>query len=138
MSRTRLQVSSVVHLYAAAISEEASSIPEAMACAAAVNRLPVCPRPPHSKSSVRSTVLRDESALHRRYAELLLAFVHVAHRDCAGFYGVTYCLGFRDDFDVQITEIIDRICDLEARANPEGSVALLEEIRNVAESYTHM
>ena len=62
----------------------------------------------------------------------------VNSRMCTGFYGVTYCLGFRDDFDVQITEIIDRICDLEARANPEGSEALLREIRTVAESYTHM
>ena len=83
-------------------------------------------------------------------------WIYYIYFDYAGFYGVTYCLGFRDDFDVQvmttlssqqllatysptqIAEIIDRICLLEERANPEGSAALLKEIRNVAESYTHM
>lgn len=51
---------------------------------------------------------------------------------------MTYCLGFRDDFDVQVNEIVDRICVLEARANHGDSAALQEEIRQIAESYTHM
>ncbi|GJE91288.1 potassium transporter [Phanerochaete sordida] len=59
-------------------------------------------------------------------------------RSIEGFYGVTYALGFRDDFDVQVTEIIDRICDIEARAHPEDAVSRSQEIRSVAESYTHI
>ncbi|KIP04939.1 hypothetical protein PHLGIDRAFT_92762 [Phlebiopsis gigantea 11061_1 CR5-6] len=59
-------------------------------------------------------------------------------RSIEGFYGVTYCLGFRDDFDVQVTEIVNRICELESRANPEGSLALAKELREVSESYTHI
>ncbi|EKM48262.1 uncharacterized protein PHACADRAFT_203032, partial [Phanerochaete carnosa HHB-10118-sp] len=101
---------------------------------------------PHSFSSF----LRHWPALPRLVIFLSVQVLHVARvppseryfvtrvRSIEGFYGVTYCLGFRDDFDVQITEIVDRICDLETRANPEGSVALLQEIRSVAESYTHI
>ncbi|THG94244.1 hypothetical protein EW026_g7186 [Hermanssonia centrifuga] len=55
----------------------------------------------------------------------------------SSFYGVTYCLGFRDDFDVQIGEIMDRICTLETQANSQDS-ASLEEIREATLSTTHI
>ncbi|KAG8926286.1 hypothetical protein FRC02_008989 [Tulasnella sp. 418] len=59
----------------------------------------------------------------------------------SGFYGVTYALGFRDKFNVQIGAIIDRICILETRAgaNDEGdAVQRIHEIRTAAEHSTHM
>jgi len=60
-------------------------------------------------------------------------------RTLQGYYGVTYHLGFRDDFDVKIEEIVDRICALETRGDPsDGSSALIREIKEVAESSTHI
>lgn len=56
----------------------------------------------------------------------------------AGFYTVTYYLGFRDDFDVQVQEVINRICALETRSNPNESIRINEMIRKCAETYTHM
>ncbi|KAJ3545437.1 hypothetical protein NM688_g5626 [Phlebia brevispora] len=50
-------------------------------------------------------------------------------RSIQGFYGVTYYLGFRDDFDVQMNEIIDRICAIEERVDPQGCAPLLKQIR---------
>ena len=38
----------------------------------------------------------------------------------------------------QLHEIINRICDIEARVDPQGCAPLLKEIREVAESATHM
>ncbi|KAG8965644.1 hypothetical protein FRC03_000339 [Tulasnella sp. 419] len=62
-------------------------------------------------------------------------------RSLEGFYGVTYALGFRDKFNVQIGAIIDRICILETRsgANDEGdAVQRIHEIRTAAEHSTHI
>ncbi|KAH9941946.1 potassium transporter [Amylocystis lapponica] len=59
-------------------------------------------------------------------------------RSIQGFYGVAYHLGFRDDFDVQIGELVDRICALETRADPHGSSAAVDEIRRAAARYTHV
>ncbi|KAG6860099.1 hypothetical protein C0995_015732 [Termitomyces sp. Mi166 len=55
-----------------------------------------------------------------------------------GFYGVTYYIGFRDDFDVNIGEMVDKICDLEKFANPEGSAALIGEIKAVSRTATRI
>lgn len=59
----------------------------------------------------------------------------------AGFYGVTYALGFRDDFLMDTEAIIDRICALESRvgANDEAdAMQTVKEIRTVAKLSTHM
>lgn len=58
-----------------------------------------------------------------------------------GFYGVTYALGFRDDFLMDHNLIIDKICTLEARigANDAAeSAKIISEIRAVAKLSTHM
>ncbi|TCD67128.1 hypothetical protein EIP91_000468 [Steccherinum ochraceum] len=55
-----------------------------------------------------------------------------------GFYGVTYHLGFRDEFDVNVTTIIDVICDIELKIDPRTSSAMIKEIRAVANSPTHI
>ncbi|KAL4246797.1 Potassium transporter [Abortiporus biennis] len=59
-------------------------------------------------------------------------------RTIQGFYGVTYHLGFRDDFDVKVEEIIEQICALEKRADPVDSAELIQEIKEVAQSSTHI
>lgn len=59
-----------------------------------------------------------------------------------GFYGVTYCLGFRDDFLMSIGDIVERICTLEARVGAndgEADVsATIKDIRAAAKNSTHM
>ncbi|KAG6916310.1 hypothetical protein DXG01_007358 [Tephrocybe rancida] len=55
-----------------------------------------------------------------------------------GFYGVTYYIGFRDDFNVQISDLVDTICDLERASNPDGSAAIIEEIRTISQTATHI
>ena len=62
-------------------------------------------------------------------------------RSIQGFYGVTYALGFRDDFLMQVDDIIDRICALENRigVNDEAAATLnIKEIRQAAKQTTHM
>ncbi|KAG6853925.1 hypothetical protein C0991_012415 [Blastosporella zonata] len=59
-------------------------------------------------------------------------------RSVEGFYGVTYYVGFRDDFNVQITDLVDTICDLERSSNTTGSAAIIEEIRAISQTATHM
>jgi len=59
-------------------------------------------------------------------------------RAIEGFYGVTYFLGFRDTFDVELSGVIDRICSIEARHDPRGSLAIIEEVRRVARRSTHV
>ncbi|KAL4246799.1 Potassium transporter [Abortiporus biennis] len=68
---------------------------------------------------------------HERYAVSKV-------RTIQGFYGVTYHLGFRDDFDVKVEEIIEQICSIERRADPAGSAALIREIQEVAQNSTHI
>ncbi|TFK33003.1 potassium transporter [Crucibulum laeve] len=58
-------------------------------------------------------------------------------RTIEGFYGVTYYIGFRDDFDVQVGELIERICSVERQMNPKAN-AIIEEIRAVAQTATHI
>ncbi|KAF8964236.1 potassium transporter [Flammula alnicola] len=59
-------------------------------------------------------------------------------RTVEGFYGVTYYIGFRDDFDVKVNDLVDKICELEAQLNPAGSPALIREIRAVSATTTHI
>ncbi|KAG8950975.1 hypothetical protein FRC00_007465, partial [Tulasnella sp. 408] len=62
-------------------------------------------------------------------------------RTLQGFYGVTYALGFRDDFNMDVNEIIERICGLESRVgvNDEpAALANIQEIREAAKQTTHI
>nr|GAT52232.1 predicted protein [Mycena chlorophos] len=59
-------------------------------------------------------------------------------RTVEGFYGVSGCLGFRDDFDFRPHDIIDQICDLEMKIDPEGGSLVVEQIRAVARTTTHI
>ncbi|KAG5650229.1 hypothetical protein H0H81_000252 [Sphagnurus paluster] len=59
-------------------------------------------------------------------------------RTIEGFYGVTYYVGFRDIFDVQVNDLIDKICEVEQQVNPGSSEATIQEIRAVSGNLTHM
>jgi len=59
-------------------------------------------------------------------------------RSVDGFYGVTYFIGFRDSFEVQIERIIDRICELEINADPQGAPEKTAHIRLAARSTTNI
>jgi len=58
-------------------------------------------------------------------------------RSVKGFYGVTYYIGFREDFEVDIEEIIAKICSLE---NPgdRNSSETINEIRRAVLQTTHI
>lgn len=58
-------------------------------------------------------------------------------RSIEGFYGVTYFLGFRDDFNAKVSAIVDRICALESRAGPYHATRT-QEIKEVTQYYTHI
>ncbi|KAG8998098.1 hypothetical protein FRB90_012379 [Tulasnella sp. 427] len=62
-------------------------------------------------------------------------------RTLQGFYGVTYALGFRDDFNMNVEEIIERICTLESRVGANDEAAAkdnIAEIRAAAQQTTHI
>jgi len=59
-------------------------------------------------------------------------------RTIPGFYGVTYCLGFRDGFEVKVDEVINQICTLEHQMDPSGSAQLINQIRASAQTSTHI
>ncbi|KAF8870459.1 potassium transporter [Infundibulicybe gibba] len=56
-------------------------------------------------------------------------------RTIDGFYGVTYYIGFRDGFDVNVDDLIDKICDFEKTTS---SPATIREIRAAAVTATHI
>lgn len=62
-------------------------------------------------------------------------------RSLDGFYGVTYQLGFRDDFDVRTEIVIEEICRLEMHIR-NNNVAqygeIIREIRDAAQKTTHI
>ncbi|KAJ6452540.1 potassium transporter [Mycena vitilis] len=59
-------------------------------------------------------------------------------RSVQGFYGVTAYLGFRDNFDIRVDDIIERICDLELQLDPRQLSKTINQIRTVARSTTHI
>ncbi|QRV99501.1 high affinity potassium transporter [Ceratobasidium sp. AG-Ba] len=52
-------------------------------------------------------------------------------RSLPGFFGVTYFKGFRDDFQVMIDDIIEKLYDLERRAAGEDAAKQLREASKV-------
>ncbi|KAJ7451614.1 potassium transporter [Mycena latifolia] len=59
-------------------------------------------------------------------------------RTVEGFYGVTAYLGFREEFDIRVGEIVDLICALELQLDPRQINGAVQEIRAVARSTTHI
>ncbi|TFK27651.1 potassium transporter [Coprinopsis marcescibilis] len=58
-------------------------------------------------------------------------------RSLDGFYGVTYYLGFRDNFDVQIEDLVEKIVQIEQEVNPNAEIAI-SEIRLAIAEATHI
>ncbi|KAG6848963.1 hypothetical protein H0H93_012435 [Arthromyces matolae] len=88
-------------------------------------------RVPKEERYVVSKVRSVEGSLFTTIIALYL-------NSATGFYGVTYYLGFRDDFDVKIGELVDSICELERLVHPTGNTALIQEIRSVSQTTTHI
>ncbi|KAH8091723.1 potassium transporter [Cristinia sonorae] len=59
-------------------------------------------------------------------------------RTIEGFYGVTYHIGFRDTFDVDVDAIIRQVADIEARNDPRTAANIIREIKEVSVSSTHI
>ncbi|KAF8799021.1 potassium transporter, partial [Phlegmacium glaucopus] len=59
-------------------------------------------------------------------------------RTVEGFYGATYYIGFRDEFDVKSEDLTEKICAIERQLNPQVSETLLEEIRAAGQMTTHI
>ncbi|KDQ61961.1 hypothetical protein JAAARDRAFT_204343 [Jaapia argillacea MUCL 33604] len=59
-------------------------------------------------------------------------------RTVEGFYGVTYYLGFREDFGVKVEEIVDHICALERRIDPRNSAARITKVKRAVATSTHI
>ncbi|KAI0074569.1 hypothetical protein K474DRAFT_1524322 [Panus rudis PR-1116 ss-1] len=59
-------------------------------------------------------------------------------RNLEGFYSVIYCHGFRDDFNVEIDHVVDRICNLEMRSDSSEASSRLAEIQQAARNFTHI
>lgn len=55
-----------------------------------------------------------------------------------GFYGVTYSLGFRDDFDPSTDDIIRYVSEIEVRADPPNAIRIIAETKWLASRTTHM
>ncbi|KAG7440895.1 potassium transporter [Guyanagaster necrorhizus] len=59
-------------------------------------------------------------------------------RSIEGFYGATYYIGYRDNFDVKIDDLLERICALEAHADPQNCGRIIKRIKEVAGNTTHI
>jgi len=73
-------------------------------------------------------------------ASNLHQFAHVeeATKLSVGFYGVTYQIGFRENFDVDVNAVIQDICMLEKRAKGDDAEEAIREIKEAALRTTHM
>ncbi|KIK08027.1 hypothetical protein K443DRAFT_86126 [Laccaria amethystina LaAM-08-1] len=58
-------------------------------------------------------------------------------RTVEGFYGVSYYLGFRDDFDVNVQDLVAKIIELERATNPRAET-IIGEILAVTKTATHI
>ncbi|TEB40003.1 potassium transporter [Coprinellus micaceus] len=58
-------------------------------------------------------------------------------RSLEGFYGVTYYLGFREEFDVQVKDVVRKIVQLERATNPNAG-PIVQHIQEVANNPTHI
>ncbi|KAF8329370.1 potassium transporter [Cantharellus anzutake] len=59
-------------------------------------------------------------------------------RSIQGFYGVTYCLGFRDDFNPSTDHIFRAVHGIESRVNPSQARQILDEIKEAADQTVHI
>ncbi|KIK69708.1 hypothetical protein GYMLUDRAFT_34109 [Collybiopsis luxurians FD-317 M1] len=65
-------------------------------------------------------------------------FVIVKTRSLEGCYGVTYNIGFREHFDVNIDELVESLCELEMQYDPKNCEKIVANIKAVSTSATHI
>ncbi|KAF8318169.1 potassium transporter [Clavulina sp. PMI_390] len=59
-------------------------------------------------------------------------------RSIKGFYGVTYCVGFRDDFNPSTEKIVQLASELEGRADPANAIRIIADFNTIAKKTTHI
>lgn len=59
-------------------------------------------------------------------------------RSIKGFYGVTYNIGFRDDFNPSTTQIVSLVSELEARADPMNAIKVIAEMKAISQRTSHI
>jgi len=59
-------------------------------------------------------------------------------RSIEGIYGVTYYLGFRDEFHIEHEALADKLCAAELQSGPNAKPAWLTEIRTLTRRTTHI
>jgi hypothetical protein len=55
-----------------------------------------------------------------------------------GFYGVTYSIGFRDDFNPSTREIVKLVSELEARVDPANAIKVIAGMKALSARTSHM
>ncbi|KAI0032636.1 potassium transporter [Vararia minispora EC-137] len=55
-----------------------------------------------------------------------------------GFYGATYYLGYREEFAVEIDELVKRIDAVEAQVDPAHARNIIPQLHDLARSHTHV
>lgn len=91
---------------------------------------------------LRTATTSQESVQYKvgsRSGHRILLHCRVAHTFIRqGFYGVTYSVGFRDDFNPSTEQIVNLVSELEARADPANSIRVIAELKSVATRTSHM
>ncbi|KAM6494401.1 Potassium transporter [Amanita muscaria] len=59
-------------------------------------------------------------------------------RSLEGIYGVTYYLGFREEFSINTDRLAEQLCAAELQTNPDTSKEFLEDIRALVINATHI
>ncbi|KAF8343268.1 potassium transporter [Amanita rubescens] len=59
-------------------------------------------------------------------------------RSIEGIYGVTYYLGFRDEFHIEHDALANKVCASELQSDPNVSPSWLAEIKTLIQGTTHM
>ncbi|KAJ4491170.1 potassium transporter [Lentinula edodes] len=65
-------------------------------------------------------------------------YVVVKTRSLEGCYGVTYNVGFREHFDVNVDELVESLCNLEMQYDPKGCERTIAKIKAVSSRATHI
>ncbi|KAJ3786207.1 potassium transporter [Lentinula aff. detonsa] len=65
-------------------------------------------------------------------------YVVVKTRSLEGCYGVTYNIGFREHFNVDVNELVEVLCNLEMQYDPKNCERTIAKIKAVSSHATHI
>jgi len=127
------------------ISQKSTQLPRIPTCAI-FHRLTSGPGVPHTfygfirqmPALPRVVIFLSVHMLPIAYVPAEDAFSVTKVRSIKGFYGATYRIGFRDDFNPSTEHILRIIHDIEARADPSQSRRILDEIKEATDRIVHL